>query len=146
MSKKQPKQRESPASVKSPKSNVTVGSVGKPTWRFSIFDIDGPFGTGKHQLSQINLAEVIWPKLRDFESMSWKEIVTMTKSHNVETSKLDVAARRKLESLKIDDIEELFSLRLTGKQRIWGILENSTLKILWWDPEHLVCPSILKHT
>lgn len=145
MSKK-PKQKEYPTLGKTPTSTVSVSShMARPTWRFSLLDIDGPFGTGKESLAKINLAEVIWPKLRDFESMTWKEIVG-NGSHKVAVSDLAVAARKKLTKLNMDDIEELFSLRLMGKQRIWGILDNNAFRILWWDPDHLVCPSTLKNT
>jgi len=43
-----------------------------------------------------------------------------------------------------DAVEDLFSLRLTGKKRLWGIRDRHVFKVFWWDPEHGVCPSELK--
>ncbi|RKZ46349.1 MAG: hypothetical protein DRR00_24365, partial [Candidatus Parabeggiatoa sp. nov. 3] len=53
---------------------------------------------------------------------------------------------KRLAEIHQDDIDELFSLRLSGKERLWGILDNHILKILWWDANHDVWPSKKKHT
>lgn len=45
-----------------------------------------------------------------------------------------------------DDLDQLFSLRLTVRKRVWGIKEGNIFWILWWDPEHEVCKSHKKHT
>lgn len=50
-------------------------------------------------------------------------------------------AQTRLEELKLDDEEELFRFRLDGTARVWGIREGRVFKILWWDPEHEICPS-----
>jgi hypothetical protein len=60
--------------------------------------------------------------------------------------KLVPEARRRLIQLKLEDIDELLSLRLSGKQRVWGILSEGVAALLWWDPDHRICPSRLKHT
>jgi len=39
--------------------------------------------------------------------------------------------------------DALVSLRLSGKERVWGILQENALLLLWWDPGHEICPSIL---
>jgi hypothetical protein len=43
-----------------------------------------------------------------------------------------------LVDLKLDDIEELYRFRFTGTQRIWGIRDRRTFRVLWWDPDHQV--------
>jgi len=43
-------------------------------------------------------------------------------------------------------IETLVSLRIMGAVRIWGIRVHNCFKVLWWDPEHKIFPSKLKHT
>ena len=48
--------------------------------------------------------------------------------------------------LQLDDNETLISLRLKGRQRVWGIRILSVLNLLWWDPEHEVFHSEKKHT
>ena len=97
--------------------------------------------------SKINgakLLEVV-QRLGAFEKMTWTEI-ERGGSHQVEKHRLCKAARDRLLTIQQDDVDELFSLRLTGTNRIWGIRVEGTLRILWWDPEHKVCPSPKKHT
>jgi len=84
-------------------------------------------------------------KLHRFETMEETEIRAQG-SHPVEISKLSKAAQTRLETIQHDDIDELMSFRLTGKQRVWCRMDNSVMLILWWDPEHAVCPSMKKHT
>ena len=84
-------------------------------------------------------------KLKSFEAMTWGEILNRN-NHLVPVDSLSKAAYDRLCALHLDDLEELLSLRLSGKERIWGILEHNVVTLLWWDPEHLVCPSKLKHT
>jgi hypothetical protein len=43
-----------------------------------------------------------------------------------------------------DEQARLFSLRITGKMRLWGIRDIETLRVLWWDPQHSVCPPLKK--
>lgn len=77
--------------------------------------------------------------------MKWSEILNRN-SHAVPISKICPEAQGRLKELKQDDVDELISLRLTGKKRVWGIRDQNILKILWWDPEHTVCPSLKRHT
>ena len=93
-----------------------------------------------------NLLLEIREKLKWFETMTLAEILNGTSHHKVKTSAICKDAINRLEELRLDDIEELLSLRLTGIQRIWGILEHNVVILLWWDPEHRVCPSLLKNT
>ena len=67
------------------------------------------------------------------------------RNHHVSVSVLSDRARKRLKDLNLEDMEELFSLRLSGKERIWGILTQGVLEVLWWDPAHEVCPSSKKH-
>ena len=41
---------------------------------------------------------------------------------------------------------ELVSLRLSGKQRIYGIQDRGVLLLLWWDPDHKIYPVKKKGT
>jgi hypothetical protein len=54
-------------------------------------------------------------------------------------------AQKRAKELEWDD-SELFSLRLEGKLRLWGRRGGAILYLLWFDPEHLVCPSRKKDT
>jgi hypothetical protein len=78
--------------------------------------------------------------LRPFESMTWGEIEG-SRSHFISRSSIIAAAQKRLREIKQDDVDELFSLRLTGRQRIFGIRDGAILRLLWWDPLHELCPS-----
>lgn len=120
--------------------------VGKPTWRFQRLDWNGPW-CPKELKTSAKTAEII-KKLGNVEHESWTQIKSRTsmKSHLVSTEKLCKEAQKRLVELKLDDWGQIFSLRLSSKERLWGLLQGDIFYALWWDPEHQVCPSILKHT
>ena len=80
--------------------------------------------------------------------MTWDQILVKGKKshHLVEITKLCKAAQDYLAETSIEDIDEVLSLRLSGTERIWGILDRGVVELLWWDPKHEICPSLLKHT
>lgn len=90
----------------------------------------------------------IHPKLLEYERCTWREIESMqygnkgkTKNHFISVEKLAPEAKNRLKELKMDDVDELFSLRLEGKLRIFGIRDLNVLNIVWIDPEHEICPT-----
>lgn len=117
-----------------------------PVWSIGIFDGDGPWGKGKIEIPS-HLWDDIFEKLRNYESMTWGNILAdKERNHSVPVSQLIKEAQSRLKDRKLDDVDELFRLRLNGKQRVWGIRDRHILKLLWWDPEHEICPSRLKNT
>ena len=110
----------------------------RPVWHVGSMDWDGPYGWAA--LTDPALVRELWERLRAFESMSWVEIEQQGGSHNVEIAKLSAEARQRLVELRQDDVDELFSLRMTGRRRVWGFREANVLRFLWWDPDHQVCP------
>jgi hypothetical protein len=88
-------------------------------------------------------------KLGNFESMTWKEILLDGKksNHVVKIRRLHGDAQNRLAEIFVAiDFDDLVSLRLGAKERVWGLLEGPVLRVLWWDPEHQVCPSLLRDT
>lgn len=128
--KKIPRQRESP--------NLSS----KPSWRLKQLQLLEPFGW--HKLDRDKLIEV-QSKLAEFESMTWSEILGRN-SHFIPRTQLCQTAQDHLADLKLDDIDALVSLRLSGPERIFGILELGTLRLIFWDPDHHICPAPKKHT
>jgi len=104
-----------------------------------------PFGWQK--LDRVKFAE-IRKKLTEFEKLTWNEILVANqhKNHTVRRDKLSKDARDRLTALQLDDQEDFVSLRLTGVERVWGIRIEGAMTLIWWDPNHLVCPSLKKHT
>lgn len=145
--KRQPRIERSPVPTgKSPRIAEPVSTNHEnPAWKLEILDASGPWG--KDSVSNDHLWSEIFPKLRNYESMTWAQIEQDRKrNHAVEVSKLIPEARKRLQDLKLDDVDELFRFRLSGEMRVWGIRDRAYFKILWWDEHHQICPSHLKNT
>ena len=84
-------------------------------------------------------------RLTGFETITWDDL-RRSGSHPVSIGDLIKEARDRLQKLKIDDLDELYSLRISGRERLWGMRIGNVFSVLWWDPEHAVCPSNKKHT
>lgn len=146
---KRPKAVEAPGRLqKQPKAvaDTSPGYHGKtPSWRFGLLDLAGPFGWDVPRERKAELAA----RSRDLERMTWGEILRNdnTGTHSIPTERLSKEARGRLVELKLDDRDTMISLRVNGKTRVWGFLDDAgILSVVWWDPEHLVCPSAKKHT
>jgi hypothetical protein len=143
---KQPKSASTPRLFKEPRA-AESGSYHRerPSWRIRRMEFADPFGW--HALDAQRL-EYVREKLSNFETMTWEEILVKAKkqNHSVSVADLCTDARDRLNVVcggRID-VDELVSLRLTGKERVWGILDRGVLSLLWWDPDHSVCPSHAK--
>lgn len=114
----------------------------RPKWRFKKRDSD-------HDRWSVNMTEELLDKLSNFESMTWAQILVNAKkqNHSIKIQKLSKEAQDRLCDIKLDDYDELCSLRLTGKHRIFGILDDDgVFSIIWDDCEHEICPSQKKFT
>ncbi len=110
-----------------------------PAWRLARLEFVDPFGW--HSIDK-ETALYVREKLAAFESMTWGEILNSKNNHNVSVERLCDKAQERLTEMRQYDLEEVLSLRLTGRQRVWGILNAGVCTLLWWDPEHSICPSI----
>ena len=110
-------------------------------WGFSTVDQEGAWGW-RTVAAPVWWSEIL-PKLQDFESMTWAEIMQAaggrsrgSNSHFVRVEKLTRQAKDRLVALGQDDVSELFSLRLSATTRIYGIRDRRALKLLWYDAHH----------
>jgi len=78
--------------------------------------------------------------------MTWQDIEGGTGSHPIPKNDLVKVAQDRLTTLRMDDLDDVFSLRLSNTKRIFGVRVENILKILWYDPDHHVCPSPKKNT
>ena len=143
--RKQPKTKINPSLSKTPHlgSNPTSSDTLPPAWQVQIVDMDGPWGW--RGVTQTDLIQEILPKLMEFETMTWVKLGE-NGSHPIPKDQIISAAQQRLVEINQDDIDAIYSLRLTGQRRIWGIRVRNILKILWWDPNHEVKPSRQRHT
>jgi hypothetical protein len=143
---KRPKAIISPSINKEPRiaSNPSYNHL-SPSWRISKLEMVEPYGWHTLDSQKLNY---IQQKLANFESMTWDEILIKAKHfhHSVNISQLSSDAKHRLSEIKQDDIDDLISLRLSAIERVWGILDQGVLTLLWWDSNHKVCPSLLKNT
>jgi hypothetical protein len=97
----------------------------------------------------------IHPKLSTLENMTWADLEGQSYSsggrrkssnHWVLIKDLAKEARRRIDELNYDDHETIFSIRLSGTQRLYGFRENNYFRILWYDPNHKIFPSSKRNT
>ena len=106
--------------------------------------MSGPFGWNDVEAAVL---KNIRQKLQSFETMTWGEILCPGKpNHHIKLTEITTEAQRDLIDAQLDDVDDLVSLRLGSRRRLWGILEAGVFSIIWWDPEHKVNPSPKRNT
>jgi hypothetical protein len=131
LASKNPKTKREPQPSKTPKVGFDENPLRlRPAWRIGAMEMCDPFGW--HRIHGTLLLE-IREKLRNFETMTWSQIIG-PQSHMVSRDSLCKNAQERLVQLKLDEIDELFSLRLSGKERVWGLLEHNVLTLLMVGP------------
>lgn len=121
-----------------------------PAWSFANIDQEMWAFTENH------IGDLFWsrilPRLRDFESQRWSEILITNKklNHAIDVQDLNKNAQDRLVHRFIE-ADSLISLRITGKHRIYGYMTGRVFNILWYDDDHgdndsCVCRSHKKHT
>jgi len=143
--RKRPKAREGPTGRKESRTGPSLDPASHDretiVWGFAIADLEGPWGWRTEAAH--DWWRAILPKLQRFESMTWAEIMQATggrargnNSHFVQVQNLTRQAKSRLAEIKCDDVDALFSLRLDGTTRVYGIRDGRALKLLWYDPYH----------
>ena len=144
---KKPKAERQPAApTKRPRrAPELTHNTEKVAWRFGWMDHDGIWSW-----NQVDAAKhlEIQQKLGHWEDKTWAQILSEDPSaqHTVEVSALIKEAQNRLVEKKLEDCDTLFRFRLTGTERLWGARMENIFYLLWWDPDHEVCPSVKKHT
>lgn len=150
--KNEPKPKDLPSLPKIGEKTTRFGGIPEsterqtPAWQFHRCDMDhAQWGWGK--LSSDDFLGIIRTSLVSFETMTWAEIHSAAggrsrgnNHHLVPVSGCSKEAQNRLAELKVDDLDEIFSLRLTGTLRLFGVKEGRVLRFLWHDPEHSVFP------
>ena len=72
--------------------------------------------------------------------------------HPINVEDLSKIAQKRLENIHKDDlVESIFSFRVDGTTRVYGIRDGRVFNVLWFDPWHgdakkAVCPSKKRKT
>jgi hypothetical protein len=109
----------------------------RPSWRIGQMDMEGPWGWGGVGPGEIRQ---ILDRLRSFESMKWGEIENTPSCGLMDVSVTCTDAKRRLEEIRLDDVDVLFKLRVGKRERVWGVRTAHVFEVLWWDPDHTVYP------
>jgi hypothetical protein len=119
----------------------------RPVWRLGSMHMTEPDDCGWHLLNGDQLNDV-HSKLVDFERLTWKEILVRDRhrNHLISVDKLEASARKALQKTPFRDSDQVVSLRLSGAERVFGVMENEIFNVLWWDPDHKVCPAPKRNT
>ena len=113
-----------------------------PIWSFEYVDVN----IDKWNLIK-NINSDILDHLKSFEGLSWSEIQQAsggkkkgTNNHYVPIFDLSTEAKNEIKKLKYlsENLQAIFSLRLTSLIRLYGIIDESTgiFKIVWFDKKH----------
>jgi hypothetical protein len=112
-----------------------------PAWQFHRCDEEHSLW-GWSKLAEGKRLEII-KLLHDFEKMSWNEIKKAaggrssgTNNHSLPIDGFTKEAQKRLQQLKLDDVDELFSLRLNNTLRLYGVRDGRVLRFIWHDPHH----------
>ena len=153
MSKKRVVQKEDASGKKIPKSTENALSYlnKKPSWRFSRCDM----GHDKWSVFQNGmLRDDIFEKLKSYEGMTWAEIQSASggkaegngnNNHFEDVSSFSKEARDRCEKIKLYE-DQLFSLRLGGRPRLYGVIDDGAFEIIWYDKEHEIYESHKRNT
>lgn len=102
----------------------------------------------RSDLSTSFFMQKVFPKLKQYETNTWYEIQQYvhgqrgrSQNHFVDVKDLIPAARNRLDKTVYRDVDQLFSLRLSGTLRIYGVRKFNWLDILWIDAKHEIYPS-----
>lgn len=152
MAKRKPKKQVFAPPVKTkevPRLAVLPGaetSDSRICWRFCHVDHDGPWGFGKVDAQML---QWLLERLARFESMTMNELFHSGgypgADYDVATIP-NAAALDRLEEIGLSDMTKIHRLRLKGEARLYGFLNGHVFHVVWWDPNHEVWPSRLKHT
>lgn len=136
--RKKPKAEVTPQGQKEAKAAPAESAMGrKASWRLNRVQLVSPYGW--HGLS---LSEVLYiqTKLAELERKTWSEILVKEKhwNHSVPVSQLKCPEARQWIRRNMPDQTELWTLRLSGAERIWGVFAEGTYLAIFWDPDHLI--------
>ena len=126
-------------------TNIITSYYSKhPAWSFDYVDEND----NKYSFF-MNVSEELLKQFQSLERMTWQEIVSASggkkqgsNSHFIPISDISRKFKKKLDALRYisKDLRTLFSLRLKGKLRLIGLIDENTgiFKIIWFDPDHEV--------
>lgn len=135
-------QREFSSSKTTPDTafNITSGYI-----RFSFRFFDNNYSKSLYETHDIDFAR-LGERLKSYEQCPWMDISRNPQNHPVPLYELDSCHQKQLANYSEFTIDsEIWSLRMSFENRIWGYPKATTFYIIWWDPLHNVFDTIHKN-
>jgi len=109
----------------------------KASWRLNRLQLVDPYGW--HELDDAGV-RYVQSKLAEFERRTWSEIFVKDKhwNHPVPVTGLKCSQAREWMRRNMPDQTQLWTLRLSGAERIWGVFAEGTYLVIFWDPNHII--------
>ncbi len=139
------------SSLKNPSVQLRSFYDLRPTWAFSKADHDHEnWGIASNSAHIVDVLK----HLGALECLgTWRNVFTATsgrksntRNHAIPVENLDKKARERLIAMNLDDVDELHSIALDNRLRVFGIMLEGVYHVLWIDPEHSICPSAKRYT
>jgi hypothetical protein len=112
-------------------------------WRFGAADLGGKFSC--HDFDH-NDFKLLWDKLRAFEKMNVAELRNTGSFHPIPTANMAKSAKDRLQQIRLDDVDMLYSFHIEGACRLWCMRHENIFSVLWWDRRHEAYPVEKRHT
>ena len=111
-------------------------------------DISGKWSWGlKRKELDVDYDSIIEPYLKHPKSTKWGTLElelygkkNKTKHHHIPVTALNEEIQLRWQEIELD-YSEVFTFRISGKQRIFGYRIKNKYFIVWWDPKHELIPS-----
>jgi len=124
-----------------PPSHTAVERV---CWHFGAMDFEGPYGwagaTREHLLKVIEVVRGMEKQTATeiFDAARYRQTVGASKG--IPFTEICRRAQRRLREIGLDEHDLLYEIRITRRARLWCLRFSAVACLLWWDPDHLVCP------
>lgn len=116
----------------------------RPSWRFDLLSREPIFGLST--IDPDDWAEILG-KLANLEGTPMGEIFNGScgKTYTNPSGITNKQARERF-SAEYEDRDAVHCLRFSGTGRLYGFRHGAVFEVLWWDPDHQIWESKLKHT
>jgi hypothetical protein len=111
-------------------------------WRLARVDLGGRWGWAQLVTGHV---EKLHELMSIFEAETPRKLRGTNRMKDIPPEHLCRDAQKRLAEISQDDAAQLTELRFGhAKWRVWGVLNGSMFDVLWWDPDHTVCPVLPK--
>jgi hypothetical protein len=119
-------------------SAVTVDAIKHEplTWGLKRVDFNGDWGW--LQLEGRDVAD-LHRELAAMEGETLHDLLRRSKTKGIPAEHMRQGAKDRLATLRLEERDTLWELRLNSKRRAWGLVEGSVFHFLWWDPDETAC-------